>query len=215
LSLPPRSPRLFRAYPERGIGEHDHPLGEAGDERMEGAVVDVGGVGPPGADQAPLVEHDAERAPDDPAVVGHALAPDTREPTPALLPVGMGQLHAIAVSDAEDGRLRQEALGPALVRRAQAEQAGALGQLREQRAVVPLQPAIEGPLTAPFEHEQQRQGHHLARIQVRLRVFRHVTQGIINTTEQLRDKIDRGHGVLLLSVVSTPTASGSPHGSVN
>jgi len=32
--------------PERGVGEDDHALGEAGDEGVEGAVVDVGGIRP-------------------------------------------------------------------------------------------------------------------------------------------------------------------------
>jgi len=122
---------------EHRIGEHNHPLSEAGDERVDGVVVGVGVIHAPGAHQAPLVEHDAKLAADDPAVVGHALAPDACEPTPALFAVGMGQLHAIAVGHPEDGRLRQEVVGPALVRREEAEQARALGQPEEQRAVVP------------------------------------------------------------------------------
>jgi len=74
--------------PKGGVGEHNHALSEAGDEGMEGAVVGVGGVRAPGAHQAPLVEDHAKLAADDPAVVGHALAPDAREPTPPLLQVG-------------------------------------------------------------------------------------------------------------------------------
>jgi len=174
---------LFAA--EHGVGEHDHPLGEAGDERVKGAVVGVGGISAPGADQAPLIEDHAELAADDPVVVGDALAPDARKPTPALLAVGMGQLHAITVGHAENGRLRQGAIGPPLVRGEQTEQARAFGQPGEQRAVVPLQPAVEGPLTASFQHEQQRQGHHLARKQVRLRVFRSVSP-IASSTQQNR-----------------------------
>jgi len=119
--------RIALLAPERRIGEHDHALGEAGDERVKGIVVDVGGVRAPGADEPPLIEDNAELPADDPAVVGHALAPDAREPTPTLLPVRMGQLHTIAVGDAEDGRLRQEAIGPPLVC---GEQARARGQAR-------------------------------------------------------------------------------------
>jgi len=76
------------------------------DERVEGAVVGVGGVRAPGAHQPPLIEDYAKLAADDPAVVGHALAPNPRETVPALFAIGVCQLHAIVVSDAEDGRLR-------------------------------------------------------------------------------------------------------------
>lgn len=66
---------------ERGIGAHDHPFGEAGDEGMGGAVVGVGGLRAPGAHQPPLVElveGHAALAAADPAVVGDTLAPATR-----------------------------------------------------------------------------------------------------------------------------------------
>jgi len=68
----------------------------------------------PGAHQPPLVEHDAELAPDDPAVVRYTFAPHAREAVPALLPIGVGQLHAVAIGDAQDGGLRQESPGPTL-----------------------------------------------------------------------------------------------------
>jgi len=127
----------------------------------------------------------------------------------------MGQPDTVAVGDAEDGRLRQEAVGPVLVCGEQAEQARARGQAGEQRAVIALQPALEGTLAAPFEHEQQGQGHHLARRHVRPRVVRDIPQSIIDTTEQLGDKIDGRHEALLRAVVSTPTAFRMPHDSVN
>ncbi len=220
--------RVALLAPERRIGEDDHALGEAGDERVESAVVDVGGVRAPGAavvdvggvrapgaDESPLVEDDAELAADDPAVVGHAFAPDAREAAVPLFAVGMGQLHAIAVGHAEDGWLRQEARGPVLVGGEQAEQARALGQLGEQRAVIARQPAVEGARAASFKHEQQRQGHDLARKQVGLRVFRDVSHRLIHTVEQVGDKIDGGHRVLLSSGVLTPSESRTPHVPVN
>jgi len=207
--------RIALFAPERRISEDDHALGEAGDELVKGTVVGVGGVPASGAQQAPLVENHAEFAADDPAVVGHALAPDAREATAALLPVRMGQLHTIAVSDAEDGRLRQEARGPVLVCRAQAEQARALGQAREQRMVIARQPAIEGPLAASFKHEQQGQGHDLTRKQVRLWVLRDVCHGLIHTVEQIGDKIDGGDGVLLSSGILTPSESRTLYVPVN
>jgi len=78
----------------------------------------------------PLVEHDAARAADDPAVGGDAFAAKTREEASALFAVGVGHLDAIAVGDAEDGRLYQEAISPPLVRAEQAKQARARGQRR-------------------------------------------------------------------------------------
>jgi len=79
--------RIALLAPACRVGEDDHARGEAGDKRVEGAVVDVGGVRAPGADHPPRGEDHAARAADDPAVVGHARAPAAGEPTPALLAV--------------------------------------------------------------------------------------------------------------------------------
>lgn len=66
---------------EVDLGPHDHLLGEARYQGLEGTVVDVGRVGCPATDQAPLIEHDCELAPNDPAVVGQAITPDPTNTT--------------------------------------------------------------------------------------------------------------------------------------
>jgi len=46
-------------------------------------------------------------------------------------------------------------------------------------------------------------------------VFRGVSHGLIHTVEQIGDKIDGGHGVLLSSAVLTPSESRTPYIPVN
>src|SRR5438552_17905047 len=99
--------------------------------------------------------------------------------------------------------------------RAQAEQPCPLRQAGEQWAVVARQPAVEGARPHAFEREEQRDGHHLTRIEVGLRVFGHSLHLVIDSAKQRSDKIDGGHGVLLLAGVWTPPAWGALHVPVN
>ena len=53
----------------------------------------------------------------------------------------------------------------------QTEQAGALGQLGEQRFVIVFYPLIEGAVAYPFKGKQQGDSNHFRRIQFRLSMF--------------------------------------------
>ena len=59
--------RIARRSMEYLIGQHDHLLSEPLDPRMEGAVMNIRGGTIPLCDQADLLEHKGEFAPDDPA----------------------------------------------------------------------------------------------------------------------------------------------------
>src|SRR2546421_11014034 len=71
------------------------------------------------------------------------------------------QLDPIGVNDAEHRRSSQEDLRPVLMRREEAKEPGALGELRKQRAIVAREPAIKRPVAHTFEGMEQSQGDHL------------------------------------------------------
>ncbi|HEV2122840.1 MAG TPA: hypothetical protein VGW38_08710 [Chloroflexota bacterium] len=69
----------------------------------------------------------------------------------------MNELNAVAVDEAEHGRLGQEPPSQVLVGHEQAEEPGPLGQAGQEVAVVPREPAVEGPLPSALEGVEQRQ----------------------------------------------------------
>ena len=81
-------------------------------------------------------------------MIGDAFASDLCGAAP--VPDGMAQLNAVAVGDAHQGRLSQEASRPVLLRMQAEEEAGAFRQLGEQAAVVVLEPGIESARAAVF-----------------------------------------------------------------
>src|SRR3954452_15462930 len=119
----------------------------------------------------------------------------------------MTQFDAVAVGDAQDGRLRQEALRPGPVRGEEPEEARALGQRGEQLAIIAAEPAIEGALPRPFARVEQRQSHDLAGVQLGLRMLRLVAHDLVHPAEQRDDKLLGRHASLLGAAAQTPTAS--------
>ncbi len=132
-------------------------------------IMDVGGVTIPVNDQAQLVLQQTQLTTDDPAAIGFALASDLLRTTPFTS--RMNQLDAIGINHAQRSRLGHKTIDPSAMGIEQTKQTGPMRQLGEQGQVVPLQPAIEGTITTAFERKQQGQGHDLAWIQGRLRVF--------------------------------------------
>ena len=118
-------------------------------ERLKGRVMHSGGVTRPGHNQAALVQPPAQLAAHHPAVIREPLPPDL--PEAAAFPYRMEPLDPVGVNDAQPGGSRQEALRPVLMGHEQAKEPGALGQVGEQRPVVPRQPAIKGAVADAFE----------------------------------------------------------------
>src|SRR5215471_12362604 len=115
----------------RGM-RHPQPKKTAGTFRplergLKRVIRDIGrGTGPP-HDQPPLIEQQTEFAPDNPAMVGQAFAPDLLRAAP--LAHGMDQLDAVGVDDAEHGRSSQESPRPVVMGLQKTKEPGALGEV--------------------------------------------------------------------------------------
>ena len=92
------------------------------------------------------------------------------------------------------GWLCQKPRCPCLMGLEQAKQTGTLRKAREQGSIVARQPAIERPIAHPLQGMEQPQGDHLAWPQHGLGMFRDAAHRVIYAAEQLRDKVDGGHG---------------------
>src|SRR2546425_3403956 len=79
--------------------QDNHPPVDLANEPLKGIVCDIGGVTRPGHHQPPLIEQQAEFAPDNPAMVGEAFAADLLRA--AAFTHGVDQLDPIRVNDAE------------------------------------------------------------------------------------------------------------------
>ncbi len=111
-----------------GVGEDDHVVFELVDEVLEGgAVVDIGRVTVPIDDLAQVIEHKAELAAYNPALVGLARFANLRGA--ASFAARMQQLDAVGVHHAYQRGRSQKVFGIGLVERhvEQTEQPGPLG----------------------------------------------------------------------------------------
>lgn len=90
--------------------------------------------------------------------------------------------------------LCQKPRGPPGVGDERLEQSSPLGQVRKRWAIVPGEPAIKGPVADPFQGVQDPRRHHLAGPQACLGVFRERAHLVIDPIEQVRDKVNCGHG---------------------
>jgi hypothetical protein len=125
-----------------------------------------------------LVQQQAERAADHPAVVRHACAADLLGA--AALAYGVDALDPIRVDDAEQRRGGQEGLRPVLMGREETKEPGPLGSAGEQGPLVARQPTRERPIAHAFTRGQQPQGDHLTGPEVGLRVFGDGAQRLID-----------------------------------
>lgn len=184
--------RIAGAGMEPGVAQDQHPILEHLDQRLEQGIVHVGRRAQPTDDAPQVVDQQAQLVADDPAVVGEALAAHLARTAP--FPNGVNQFDTVTVDYPQQGGLGQKSPGPPPVGHERPEQPGALGQLRKQGVIVPAQPAIEDPVTDPFERVQHPQGHHLAGPKLGLGMFGEGAHLIIDPAKQLRDKVNRGHG---------------------
>src|SRR6266853_338623 len=179
---------------EAGITQDNHPPVDLANEPLKGVIRDIGGVTRPPHDQPPLIQQQAEFAPDNPAMVGEAFAADLLR-APAFTH-GMDQLDPIRVNDAEHRWGGQESPRPVLMGLQEAKEPGALGEAGEQGAIVARQPPIKRAVAHAFERMQQPQGDDLAGPEVGLRMFGDGWEMVIDLAEEGRDKIEGGHSVL-------------------
>src|SRR5215510_3077375 len=160
----------------------------------KGGIRDMGRRTVPSHHQAILVSQQTEFAADHPPMVGEAFAADLLGA--AAFASRVDQLNPIRVDDPEHGRDGQESPRPVLMGLEETKEPGALGKPRQQRAISPRPPAIEGPVAYPFEGRQQPQGDHLTGPEVRLRMFGDGAHLLIDLVEQGRAKIEGDHGLL-------------------
>ena len=111
---------------EGGITQDYHLFFELPNEPLKGVLCDIGGGAIPHHDQPPLVQHQAEFAADNPAVIREPLTANLLRA--AAFAHGMDQLNPIGVDDPEHGWGRQEGRGPCLVGPEEAKEPGALGE---------------------------------------------------------------------------------------
>ena len=110
---------------EAGVAQDDHPPINLLNQPLKGVVRNIGGGTRPPHDQPPLVEHQSEFPPHNPAVIGEAFAADLLGT--AAFAHGVDQLDAIGVNDAQHRRSGQEDLRPVLMGPEEAKEARPLG----------------------------------------------------------------------------------------
>src|SRR4030095_3011774 len=98
---------------EAGVAEDNHALFKLPNQPLKGIVCDIGRGTRPGHYQPPLVQHQTEFPPDNPAMIGEAFAADVLG-TPSFAH-GVDQLDAVGVDHPEHGWSGQEDLRPVLM----------------------------------------------------------------------------------------------------
>jgi len=199
---PLANPDVFRVpvlFDKALIAKQHHSGGIAFGNLLKGAaIINVGRVDIPIHNKTQMIEHETQLTPDDPTVVRQPFLADLS--LAAALPAWVEQFDAIGVSQTEQGRACHKALRPMPMGIEQPKQAGLAGQMREQSAVVSLQPAIKGAIANPFEGEQNGNRDHFAGIKTGLRMLLCIGHLVIHTAKQVDDKIFGSHeDTLLLS----------------
>lgn len=88
--------------------------------------------------------------------------------------------------------LDQKAVSPVLMGVKKPEQACTLRQFEEETKVIPLQPAVKGPIANSLEGKQHPQGNDFTRVEIGLAVLGHVFHRIANLAEQINEIIFSG-----------------------
>src|SRR6267142_3755316 len=201
LPLPPLTQfevtRIALRGMEAGVTQDNHALLTLPNQPLQGIIRDIGGITRPRHHQAILVQQQAVFAPDNPAMVGEALAADLLRA--AAFTHRMDQLDPIRVNDAEHRWGGQKGLCPVLMGLQEAKEPGALGEAGEQGTIVSGQPAIEGAVAHAFEGMEEPQGDHLTGPEVGLGMFGDGGEMVIDLAKEGRDKLDGGGHRLLRS----------------
>ena len=158
-------------------------------------IMNIGRGTVPGSDQTQMVEHQAELATYNPAVVGLAFLSHLAGTT--SFPDGMNQLNAVAIDDPQQTGFSQEAVTPVLVSSQQSEETSPVGQTREHIPMVLLQPSVEGSVADAFNGMEQADGGDLAGPKLGLGMLGQLPHAVIHLAKQLSDKISGSHAILL------------------
>ena len=157
LPLPPLTQfeigRIALGSMEAGITQDDHAAVDLPNQPRKRVLGDIGRATVPPHHQAILVQQQTEFTPDNPAMVGQAFAPDLLGA--AACAYGVEPLNPLGVDDAQDRRSGEEDLRPVLMRREEAKEPRALGEVGKQRPIVARQPAREGPVAHAFAGMEQ------------------------------------------------------------
>jgi len=152
-----------------GITQDNHAFFELSNQPLTRVICDIGRGTRPRHHQPPLVQHQTEFTADNPTVIREAFAANLFG-TPAFAH-GVDQLNPIRVDDPEHSRGGQEDLRPILMGLEEAKEAGPLGSLGEEGAIVAGQPPIERTVADAFERMQQPQGDYLTGPEAGLGMF--------------------------------------------
>ena len=148
------------------------------DQRLEPRVVGFGRRPYPPHDLSEVIQSDAPFGAHNPAVVGEPRC--TEESRIAPPANGMNQFDAVAVDDAQQRGLGQEAVSPLSLRLDAPEKAGALGQTGKPGGVIAAQPAIKRPSANAFKSEQQANCDEFAGVETRLGVVADIFHVVIS-----------------------------------
>ena len=116
------------------------------------AIIHVSRIHSPIDNQAQMVDHVAQFAPNDPTLIRQAFLANLL--IAAAFPPRMNQLDPVRVHHSDQTGGGQQALSPMLMGIEQPKQPRPIGQRREQGAIVSNEPPIEGPIPNAFECEQ-------------------------------------------------------------
>src|SRR5262245_41924638 len=134
---------------EASVTQDNHALFTLSYEPLKGVIRHIGGVTRLPHYQAILVHQQAEFAPNNPAVVGHAFTSDLLRA--AAFADGVHELNPIRVDDAEHGRRGQEGPRPVLMGLEEAEEPRALGEVGKQGPIVARQQRWNARLPTPLK----------------------------------------------------------------
>lgn len=160
------------------------------DDQVKPTVLGIRRCPDPAADGPQMIDDQTPLAADDPAMIGNPLASELLR-APAL-PNGVDQFNAKTVHNAQQRWLRQKLEGPRLMGFEQAKPTGTLRQVRKQGPQVTRQPAVEGPITDPFERVQQPQGDDFTWPQYGLGMFVLIRHSVGDPAKQRGDKVGCG-----------------------
>ena len=180
---------------ETHITQDDYLVFKPLNQGLKAGIVNIGGIPIPGRYQTQMIEHQAEFAFQEPAMIGFPLLSDLL--VAPSLSYRVDQLDAIAVDNAQQTGFSQEGITPVLVSSQQPEEASPMGQSREHVPVVLVQPTVESPVASTFNGVQQADSHDLAGPQIGLGMFSQPLHPVIHLAKQLSDKIVGSHAILL------------------
>jgi len=180
---------------EGSVPQDNHVVLKGFTQGVEGGVWGIGTRAVPGHDQAQVMEQQTELAPNNPAMVGFAFAPDLLGTAPFAQ--RMEQFDPVAIHHPQDRGRGQKRLRALALNDKETKEARALGQGGKHAMPVAAHPAIKPACAHALEGKEHAQRHDFTGLQTRLGRFWHVPHLFIYPIEQLADKVLSRHVALL------------------